>query len=66
MCIYKLAKSIPNQVLSFLKSFYPKANVAVVARGITADCSDDKFCELIPTPEPVVIVSVEKHCREQV
>jgi hypothetical protein len=32
--VQKLAMSIPNQVLSFLKSFYPKENVIVVVGGI--------------------------------
>jgi hypothetical protein len=36
-----LAKSNPNQVLVFMKSYFPKAPVDVVAGGLTANCTDD-------------------------
>jgi hypothetical protein len=36
-----LAKSIPNQVLAYMKSYFPKAPVDVVAGGLAADCIDD-------------------------
>jgi hypothetical protein len=36
-----LAKSIPNQVLAYMKSYFPKAPVDVVAEGLAADCIDD-------------------------
>jgi hypothetical protein len=35
-----LAKSIPNQVLAFMKSYFPKAPVDVVAGGLAANCTD--------------------------
>jgi hypothetical protein len=33
-----LEKSIPNQVLAFMKSYFPKAPVHVVAGGLAANC----------------------------
>jgi hypothetical protein len=36
-----LAKSIPNQVLDFMKSYFPKAPVDVVACGLAANCTDE-------------------------
>jgi hypothetical protein len=34
-----LAKSIPNQVLAFMNSYFPKAPVEVVAGGLAANCT---------------------------
>jgi hypothetical protein len=42
-----LAKSIPNQVLAYMKSYFPKALVDVVAGGLAANCSDDQYKELL-------------------
>jgi hypothetical protein len=36
-----LVKSIPNQVLAFMKSYFPKAPVDVVAGGLAANCTDE-------------------------
>jgi hypothetical protein len=36
-----LAKSIPNQVLAFMKSYFSKAPVDVVAGGLAANCMDE-------------------------
>jgi hypothetical protein len=36
-----LAKSIPNQVLAYMKSYFPKAPVDVVAGGLAANCTDE-------------------------
>jgi hypothetical protein len=36
-----LAKSIPNHVLAFMKSYFPKAPVDVVASGLAAYCTDE-------------------------
>jgi hypothetical protein len=35
-----LATSIPKQVLAFMKSYFPKAPVEVVAGGVAANCTD--------------------------
>jgi hypothetical protein len=42
-----LAKSIPNQVLAYMKSYFPKAQVDVVAGGLTANCIDDQYKTLL-------------------
>jgi hypothetical protein len=42
-----LAKSIPNQVLVYMKSYFPKAPVDVVAGGLAANCTDDQYKELL-------------------
>jgi hypothetical protein len=36
-----LAKSIPNQVLVYMKSYFPKSPVDIVVGGLAANCSDD-------------------------
>jgi hypothetical protein len=42
-----LAKSIPNQVLVFMKSYFPKAPVEVVAGVLAANCTDEQYTELL-------------------
>jgi hypothetical protein len=42
-----LAKSIPNQVLAYTKSYFPKAPVDVVARGLAANCTDEQYKDLL-------------------
>jgi hypothetical protein len=42
-----LAKSIPNQVLAYMKSYFPKAPVDVVAGGLAANCTDKQYAELL-------------------
>jgi septal ring factor EnvC (AmiA/AmiB activator) len=44
--IKHLAKSIPNQVLAYMKSYFPKALVDVVAGGLAANCTDEQYAEL--------------------
>jgi hypothetical protein len=36
-----LAKSIPNQILAYMKSYFPKAPVDVVAGGLAANCTNE-------------------------
>jgi hypothetical protein len=48
-----LAKSIPNQVLAFMKSYFPKAPVDVVAGGLTASCTDEQYAELLEQISPI-------------
>jgi hypothetical protein len=36
-----LAKSVPNQVLEYMKSYFPKVPVDVVVGGIAANCTDE-------------------------
>jgi hypothetical protein len=48
-----LAKSIPNQVLAFMKSYFPKALVDVVAGGLAANCTDEQYAELLEQMAPI-------------
>jgi O-methyltransferase involved in polyketide biosynthesis len=41
------AKSIPNQILAFMKSYFPKAPVDVVVGGLAAYCTDEQYAELL-------------------
>jgi hypothetical protein len=52
-----LAKSIPNQVLAFMKSYFPKAPVDVVAGGLAANCTDEQYAELLEQMRPLRIKS---------
>jgi Skp family chaperone for outer membrane proteins len=49
-----LAKLIPNQVLAFMKSYFPKAPVDVVAGGLAANCTDEQYAELLEQMAPIV------------
>jgi hypothetical protein len=42
-----LAKSIPNQVLAYMKSYFPKALVDVVAGGLTENYTDEQYKTLL-------------------
>ena len=58
--LMKLRKTIPQQVLAYLKSFFPRANLAAVADGAAADCSDEKLEELMKEMEPVAASLADK------
>jgi hypothetical protein len=55
-----LAKSIPNQVLVFMKSYFPKAPVDVVAGGLTANYTDDQYAKLLEQMVPIAEQVAEK------
>jgi hypothetical protein len=55
-----LAKSIPNQILAYMKSYFPKASVDVVAGGLTANCTDDQYKELQEQMTPIAEQVAEK------
>jgi septal ring factor EnvC (AmiA/AmiB activator) len=55
-----LAKSIPNQVLAFMKSYFPKAPVDVVAGGLAANCTDKQYAELLEQMAPIAGQVAEK------
>jgi hypothetical protein len=38
-----MSRSIPRQVLAFMKSYFPKAPVEVVAGGVAANCTDESM-----------------------
>jgi hypothetical protein len=48
-----LVKSIPNQVLAYMKSYFPKAPVDVVAGGLAANCIDEQYMELLEQMAPI-------------
>jgi hypothetical protein len=48
-----MARSIPKQVLAFMKSYCPKALVEVVAGGVAANCTDEQYAELLEQMAPI-------------
>jgi septal ring factor EnvC (AmiA/AmiB activator) len=48
-----MARSIPKQVLAFMKSYIPKAPVEVVASGVAAKCTDEQYAELLEQMAPI-------------
>jgi hypothetical protein len=55
-----LAKSIPNQVLAYMKSYFPKASVDVVVGGLAANCTDEQYAELLEQMAPIAEQVAEK------
>jgi hypothetical protein len=55
-----LGKSIPNQVLAYMMSYFPKAPVDVVAGGIAANCTDEQYVELLEQTAPIAEQVAEK------
>jgi hypothetical protein len=55
-----LAKSIPNQVLAYMKSYFTKAPVDVVAGGLAANCTDEQYKELLEQMAPIAKQVAEK------
>jgi hypothetical protein len=55
-----LAKSIPNQVLAYMKSYFPKAPIDVVAGGLAANCTNEQYKELIEQMAPIAKQVSEK------
>jgi hypothetical protein len=48
-----LAKSIPNQILAYMKSYFSKAQVDVVVGGLAANCTDEQYAELLEEMAPI-------------
>jgi hypothetical protein len=55
-----LAKSIPNQVLAYMKSYFPKAPVDMFMGGLAANCTDDQYKELLEQMAPIAEQVAEK------
>jgi hypothetical protein len=55
-----LAKSIPNQILAYMKSYFPMAPVDVVARGLAMNCTDDQYKKLLEQMAPIAEQVAEK------
>jgi hypothetical protein len=48
-----LAKSISNQVLAYMKSYFPRAPVDVVVSGLAANYSDEQYKALLEEMVPI-------------
>jgi hypothetical protein len=55
-----LVKSIPKQILAYMKSYFPKAPVDVVAGGLAANCTDDQYQALLEEMTPIAEQVAEK------
>jgi septal ring factor EnvC (AmiA/AmiB activator) len=55
-----LSKSIPNQILAYMKSYFPKALVDVVAGGLAANYTDGQYAELLEQMAPIAEQVAEK------
>jgi hypothetical protein len=55
-----LAQSIPNQVLAYMKSYFPKAQVVIVPVGLTTNCMDDQYKVLLEEMAPIAEQVAEK------
>jgi hypothetical protein len=55
-----LAKSIPNQILAYMKSYFPKAPVDVVVGGLAANCTDKQYAEVLEQIAPIAEQVAEK------
>jgi hypothetical protein len=55
-----LAKSIPNQILASMKSYFPKAPVDVVTGGLAANYTDEQYAELLEQMVPIFEQVAEK------
>jgi hypothetical protein len=53
MYVKHLEKSIPNQVLAYMNSYFPKALVDVVTDGLAANCTDDQYKVLLGKMVPI-------------
>jgi hypothetical protein len=48
-----LANLSPNQILAYMKSYFPKALVDVVAGGLAANYTDEQYTELLEQMAPI-------------
>jgi hypothetical protein len=53
MYVKHLAKSILNQILTYMKSYFLKAPVDVVAGELAANCTDEQYAELLEQMAPI-------------
>jgi hypothetical protein len=49
-----LAKSIPNQILTYMKSYFAKAPVDAVVGELVANCTNEQYKELLDQMAPIV------------
>jgi hypothetical protein len=55
-----LVKSIPNQVLVYMKSYFSKSPVDIVAGGLATNCIDDQYKSLLEEMAPIAELVAEK------
>jgi hypothetical protein len=55
-----LVKSIPNQVLTFMKTYFLKVPVDVVAGGVAANYTDEQYAELLEQMAPIAAQVADK------
>jgi hypothetical protein len=55
-----LAKSSPNHVLAYMKSYFPKAPIDVAAGGLAANCTDEQYKEPLEQMAPIAEQVAEK------
>jgi hypothetical protein len=60
MYVKHLAKSIPSQILAYMKLYFPKAPVDVVAGGLAANYTDGQYAELLEQMAPIAEQVAEK------
>jgi septal ring factor EnvC (AmiA/AmiB activator) len=58
--IKHLAKSISNQILAYMKLYFPEAQVYVVVGGLAANCTDEQYAELLEQMAPIAEQVAEK------
>jgi fructose-1-phosphate kinase PfkB-like protein len=46
-------RQIPNQILAYMKSYFPKAPVVVVTGGLAANYTDEQYAELLEQMAPI-------------
>jgi hypothetical protein len=55
-----MARSIPKQILAFMKSYFSKAPVEVVAGGVAANYTDEQYAELLEQMAPIAELVADK------
>jgi hypothetical protein len=60
MYVKHLAKSISNQILAYMKSYFSKVPVDVVAGGLAVNCTNEQYAELLEQMAPIAEQVAEK------
>jgi hypothetical protein len=53
MHVKHLVKSIPNQVLAYIKLYFPKEPVDVVLSSLVVNCTDEQYKNLLEEMVPI-------------
>jgi hypothetical protein len=57
--VSETTKTYVEHILGLFKSYWPKANLEPLATGMSVDCTEDKFKELVEEVKPVAQKLVE-------